>query len=559
MSSVHADTLFSSSLPSRTDRLTWIALAIILFIAAFLRLNHLGDRSLWHDEFATWHVSRMPLADSLRWGPELTKPPLYQLLLRVITPDPHPSETMLRLPAAISGLLYVWAVWWMARTFAGTKIALALATILAFQPLHIDYSQEARPYTMLSLGATVATTLWYRIVAKPRLYDIVAYVVTAALTFHAHYLFGLTLVSHALWWLITHLFRHPLQTQSIFPTENSEKRAYSSGEGSLNKDHPKCKEASRLYCHHLAPVFVLFIIGLLCLPQVLHYLVVKTAVFQGLDWIEPPNVSRVLATLERLTFHIRPAGVIWILGLLVPSLVWILIGPFRGVAAHVPPLSSSASGGTAMPRLGSVLGRRSGHRPETLLACWLLCSFGGLLLISWIAQPALVDRYALPATIPALLLPLLMIQRLGHRVAVAIAAIFLLAAIPESLFRNNQPHLGFRELSIFLNDRVDPKREAVVLAIDGTADQEWSDLERLAFRYYPLEGQPVHELPIRHEPDTSNPILQDPRALYVVAFRADPIPTLQAAGRQIEPFEVEGTNYSQLLFAPYRLMRIAGR
>jgi hypothetical protein len=142
-----------------------IALAAILVLAAYLRFDALGARSLWLDEFSTWHVSRLPLGQSLTWGPELTIPPLYQLLLRLLSPDPHPDEWVLRFPAAVAGLGAVAAAWWLGRTVAGAAAGCALAALMACNPLQIEYSREARPYSLLVLGCVLSTAAWYRLVS----------------------------------------------------------------------------------------------------------------------------------------------------------------------------------------------------------------------------------------------------------------------------------------------------------------------------------------------------------------------------------------------------------
>lgn len=54
-----------------------------------------------------------------------------------------------------------------------------------------------------------------------------------------------------------------------------------------------------------------------------------------------------------------------------------------------------------------------------------------------------------------------------------------------------------------------------------------------------------------------NDILRDPRAMYLVVLWADPFAILKTAGRRPELFTIDGRTYSQLLFSPYRLVRVA--
>jgi hypothetical protein len=524
-------------------------LILILLLGAWLRFGGLGDRSLWLDEFCTWHVSRMELGESLRWAPELTKPPLYQFTLRVLSSDPRPSERVLRFPAALAGTLTIVAGWWLGRAGGGRVIGLALAALLACNVAQIDASQQARSYTMLVLGCTVSIGLWHRLVAGGRRCYLVVYIVSTALTFHAHYLTVLTLAAQACWWIVV--------------------RVGAPGERRLWR-----------------PLWALIMTGVLCVPMALHYLRYQSSIFQGLDWIPPATADRAYGILARLTF-----GDLWVLVLLVPALaLWVLA--MCGVrlprpdesaerpSAEVPTAHGGAgSSRSPWPFVSSVAALPIRGDLCVLLGIWLVFAWGGLLAISWLAQPALVPRYALPAALPALLIPLVVAHRVDQRAPLAIMAVGMAVGISQWQARAGEPHFGQRELSMFLNENVDPDTSAVVLAIDGTAPTEWADTERLGFCYYPLEDLPLYELPIQVPsgaesaaavasppggrrgllPPPRGPAatLSDPRTLYVVVFRADPLPAIKAAGRRLLPFRVGDESYSQLLFPPHRLMRVA--
>ena len=175
-------------------------LVAVVAIGVMLRLDGLGERSLWLDEFSTWHVSRLPLGESLVWPAERSVAPLYQLSLRAVTSDPQPPEWLLRLPAAVAGCASLAAAAWLGWTVGGPALGLMLAAALALQPLQIDYSREARGYSMLVLAGLAATTLWLRLLAAERLRptDWVGYVAAGALGVYAHYLMVFTLVAHTL-------------------------------------------------------------------------------------------------------------------------------------------------------------------------------------------------------------------------------------------------------------------------------------------------------------------------------------------------------------------------
>jgi hypothetical protein len=478
-------------------------LALIVLFGAYLRFHGLGTRSLWLDEFATWHVSQMPLGESLGWQPELTKPPLYQLSLRCLTDDPHPSEWQLRLPAALCGVLAIAAAAWLGRLAGGWVTACALAALVACNPFQIEYSQEARAYSMMVLGCTLSIALWYRLVMTLRPRYFYGYIVATAVTFHAHYLTLLAVLAQVVWWIIVQIRQ------------------------------PRAKRSLR-------PLYALIITGMLCVPMVAHYLYCRSSVFQGLGWIKPPTWGSALDVLGQLTF-----GRLWVFAILVPALVLWLAGSRGWQPARLPRPGGRLSGGAA--------------DVCALLIAWLACAGFGLLVISWLTHPAMVARYAIPSAVPALLIPLLVAYRLDRRLPLIIMIVFLVRAAPEWVYQASEYEPGFRELTEFLHERVDPATEGVVLTIDNRTYPNWEDMERLVFDYYPLNDIPVKELHLAPDGVTpKNRILEeDTRALWLVVLWADPFAILEKAGREARPIWYEGESYSRLIFRPYRLVSVA--
>ena len=503
--------------PTRHHRVLLAGFCVVLLIGGFLRFEGAGLRSLWRDELCTWHVSRMPIGESLRWGPELTKPPLYQLALRALTGDPQPSEATLRFPAALCGCLTLVAALWLGWMAGGGQVGLALALLLAFNTLQIKYSQEARPYTMLVLGCALSVPLWYRLVTTGRRRYLLAYVLTATLTLYAHYLAALTFVGQGVWWLVQ-LRRRPRESEADAACDHT---------ADLRVEKPRM----------LTPLIAIGLIGLFCIPLAVRYLKYKSSMFQGLEWIAEPTLDRALNTLGSLTYEWQ-----WLYGMLATSLcVWLV-----AVGRRRP---------GRWARLWATVHDERGSMCGLLIAC-LVGSWFGLLVISWIAHPAMVARYALPAAIPALLIPLIVAQRLHRLAPLVIAVVFVVGSAPS--WMNREVNVGLRELAQFLVEHVDPDRELVILTMDNTIYAGWEDSERLGFRYYPVPGLPVSELYL--EPDgvtARNDVLKDPRGLYLIVLWADELKIIESAGRRIVPITIDGVELSRLLFEPYRLIHIA--
>ena len=482
--------------------LAWIVgLLLILAFGTYLRFGDLGVRSLWYDELSTWHVSRLALADSLRWLPEVKMAPLYQICLRGLTDDPRPAEWVLRLPAATAGVLAILAAFWLGKLGGGWAVGCALAGLLACNSLQLDYSREARPYTMLVLGSTLSVALWYRLVVEPRSLYFFTFIVVATLTLHAHYLAVLTILGQACWWALTWLFA-PTRRRS------------------------------------LRPLVALVITGVLCTPIVIRYFYFRSPVYQGLEWIPPLTWQRALEVLEQLTF-----GRGWVLALLLPALLlWVVA--WRGLRPK------------RLPRPGGELFAGPHDLCGLLVLCFAVVCFG-LVVISWVAQPLMVPRYALAAAVPLLLIPLLLAHRLDRRTPLLIMAFFVIGTAPAWLGRGAHPP-GFREMASYLNEQLDPQADAVAVAIYDTSHPDVVECERLGFAYYPLERAEAYELWLGADSDgTHHAVLEDPRGLYLVVFEGDPEPLLEEAGRRILPFVINGEAFSRLYFTPYRLIRAA--
>jgi len=258
-----------------------------------------------------------------------------------------------------------------------------------------------------------------------------------------------------------------------------------------------------------------------------------------------------LEVLEQITF-----GPIWVVAVLAPALVlWIVAT--RSASTLTPTLSPE---GRRRPwaRLRSRAVHGGADDLCRLLVVWLLCSWFGLLVISWVAHPAMVDRYALPAAIPALLIPLIVAHRLDRRLPMIIMVVFSALGLRDWTRTRWEVEPGFRELSHYLAEAVDPRKDAIVLTIDRRTHPDWDDAERLPFQYYPVKDYPIEELHLAADGVTvMNDIFRDPRGMYLVVLWADPFAILNAAGREAELFSIEDQRYTQLLFSPYRLVRVA--
>lgn len=130
---------------------------LLVAIAGLLRLPTLGSESLWYDETFTAWIAKLPL-DRL-WVAVRgdVHPPLWYLVEWVTVRLFGSSETALRLPAALFGILAVLLIWQIALHLnLSPRTALVAGLLAATLPGILYYGQEARMYSLLEFGVCLA-------------------------------------------------------------------------------------------------------------------------------------------------------------------------------------------------------------------------------------------------------------------------------------------------------------------------------------------------------------------------------------------------------------------
>jgi mannosyltransferase len=180
-----------------THRAVWI-LTLITIAGAWLRLSHLGAKSLWLDEGATVTLARVPWQRFawIWWHGEANLQTIYFLMMRGWV-HLGSSEAFLRLPSAIFGIVAIPLLYAVTRKFAGVTASLAAAALLAFSPSAVYYSQEARSYSLAMLMVLLATYFFVRAVEENRPADWALWTVFGTVAFYSHDLAALVLLAHA--------------------------------------------------------------------------------------------------------------------------------------------------------------------------------------------------------------------------------------------------------------------------------------------------------------------------------------------------------------------------
>ena len=164
----------------------YLWLALITALAGFLRLYRLEHQSLWMDEVLTVLSAHTSLGNVLFDPPvDPNIPRLYYLLMATLQ-GIGDGEAALRAPSVLVGVLSVPLAYWVARVWIG-KAALLAALLLALSPLHVWYSQEARPYALLIFLGLLAVRFLQHALSAPRAAGArIGFVLTAAAAFYVH-------------------------------------------------------------------------------------------------------------------------------------------------------------------------------------------------------------------------------------------------------------------------------------------------------------------------------------------------------------------------------------
>ncbi|MCS7221408.1 MAG: glycosyltransferase family 39 protein [Anaerolineae bacterium] len=144
------------------------AVVLLTLAGLVLRVARLGFQPLWWDEgYSVWFATHS-LSEMAALTARDIHPPLYYALLHLWIVLWGPGPLVLRAMSVLIGALTIPIVYLVGRELAGPRVGLWAATLLAFNPLHIYYSQEVRMYGLVALWGIGATCYAARILGVTR-------------------------------------------------------------------------------------------------------------------------------------------------------------------------------------------------------------------------------------------------------------------------------------------------------------------------------------------------------------------------------------------------------
>lgn len=309
-----------------------VFLAAIVLVAAALRLTGIEAQPLWDDEIRSLHRAENGLADLLEDLGQSTHPPLFFLLLHFWTLLAGTGAGALRLLPALCGIATVPAVYAAGRKWAGPRVGLAAALVVALSPIHVYYSQEARSYTLLALATLGSVVFYLRALERPSAGALVAYAVSTIVAVYTHY-----------WAFFVVLFENLFLPWA-----------------------PRADGAAvRRWLGAQAVVAAAFLPWLVIMRQ-------QLGAGAG-DWVPPPPADALAKTLYRFS-----AG--YAVDAVVPSYRYAAMAPFVGI--YLPLL--------AIGMLPAAADDQRTRRWQRAMVGWLFVPLVAALAISWIWKPLYV-------------------------------------------------------------------------------------------------------------------------------------------------------------------------
>ena len=166
----------------RSTRFVWV----ICVLGGLLRIYQLGSESLWRDEISSATVAQLPLAQIVENRSSDVHPPLYYFLLHYWIAFLGSSEFKIRLLSAIFGSASLWPMYKIGRILFNQFVGIFSALLLAFAEFHIQYSQEAKGYSLLTFLTLLSFLSLIKLLEDRKFFVCGLYVVVNTLLIYTH-------------------------------------------------------------------------------------------------------------------------------------------------------------------------------------------------------------------------------------------------------------------------------------------------------------------------------------------------------------------------------------
>lgn len=170
-----------------------LIMALIIFIGLFLRIYNLDKESIWVDEIISIKMVHFKLSTIIKAILIDYHPPLYYYILHYWVNLFGDSEFAIRFLSVIFGFLAIFMIYKVGSLLFNKNVGLIGSLILALSVFHIQYSQEARVYSLITLLSLISFYFFIKLFVKSNHLIWIAYVLSNALLIYSHF-YGLFIV-----------------------------------------------------------------------------------------------------------------------------------------------------------------------------------------------------------------------------------------------------------------------------------------------------------------------------------------------------------------------------
>lgn len=177
-----------------------------------MRLYNLAAISLWHDEAFSALLIKYPWGEMMQRIAADVHPPFYYIVLRFWDYAFGDSLFALRAFSVFFGLLTIWFVYlFVKKAFVSERLALLSALLISVNPFQIQFSQEARMYTLGSFLIVLSSFILLYAFERKSYFWWLAYGIAAGLALQTHYFLMFSVAAQgvfALVWLFVKSWRN---------------------------------------------------------------------------------------------------------------------------------------------------------------------------------------------------------------------------------------------------------------------------------------------------------------------------------------------------------------
>ena len=175
--------------PVSSLELGWLAL--IASLAALLRFHALAAKSFWFDEGVSAAIARLDWYNFARilWRREANMSSYYFVLHYWLYFGG--SEYFVRALSVLFAIASVPVIYLLGRRLFDSRVGLTAAALLAVNAYHVQYSQEARSYSLMVFLCLLSSLYFLKCLTEPSRRNRVAYILSSALAVYAQFFSGL--------------------------------------------------------------------------------------------------------------------------------------------------------------------------------------------------------------------------------------------------------------------------------------------------------------------------------------------------------------------------------